>query len=154
MAGLKGATQRPRSLSPGVPASRHPTVLSVPCPLTTASAATAPAPYLSYPSAFPTMLSGTALHPKLGPGVGASSLSCPPSCYWSQAPTPSTSSLSCCCALGADTRRVKNSPSACLLAQCSTDWPLQPPVFLASGWQGCPCLLPLPPNLQLVPTLT
>lgn len=64
------------------------------------------------------------------------------------------SSLSCCCALGADTRRVKNSPSACLLAQCSTDWPLQPPVFLASGWQGCPCLLPLPPNLQLVPTLT
>ena len=74
----------------GLLESGHPTVLSVPCPLTAASAATAPAPCLSYPSAFPTMLSGTALHPKLGPGVGASSLSCPPSCYWSQAPTPST----------------------------------------------------------------
>lgn len=90
MAGLKGATQRPRSPSPGVLASRHPTALSVPCPLAAACAATAPAPCLSYPSAFPTMLSGTALHSKLGPGVGASSLSCPPSCYWSQAPIPST----------------------------------------------------------------
>lgn len=194
MAGLKGATQRPRFPSPGVLASRHPTVLSVPCPLTAASAATTPAPCLSYPSAFPTTLSGTALHPKLGPGVGASSLSCPPSCYWSQAPTPSTvsrdrswrgagrsweagvepnrmgrrgmapgvqqawasvqlctpllcelgrlplssslsflpqSSLSCCCALGADTRRVKNSLSACLLAQCSTDCG---PSSLLSSW--------------------
>ncbi|CAN0338414.1 unnamed protein product [Rangifer tarandus platyrhynchus] len=91
MAGLKGASQRPRSPSPGAPASRHPTVLFVPCPLITGSAACAPC--LSYPSAFPTMLSGSALHPKLGPGVGASSLSCPPSCRWSQAPTPSTVSL-------------------------------------------------------------
>ena len=88
MAGLKGASQRPRSPSPGAPASRHPTVLFVPCPLIAGSAACAPC--LSYPSAFPTMLSGSALHPKLGPGVGASLLSCPPSCDWSQAPTPST----------------------------------------------------------------
>lgn len=88
MAGLKGASQRPRSPSPGAPASHHPTVLFVPCPLIAGSAACAPC--LSYPSAFPTMLSGSALHPKLGPGVGASLLSCPPSCDWSQAPTPST----------------------------------------------------------------
>lgn len=95
-AGLRGATQRPRSPSPGAPASRHPTVPCVACPLATATAATTPAPCLSYPSALPKTLSGTALPPKLvsqwleTPGVGPSSLSCPPSCNWSQAPTPST----------------------------------------------------------------
>lgn len=96
MAGLKGATQRPRSPSPGALASHHPTVPSAACPLAAATAATTPAPCLSYPSALPKTLRGTALPPKLvsqwlkTPGVGASSLSCATSCNWSQAPTPFT----------------------------------------------------------------
>uniref|UniRef100_A0A8C3YIP6 Speedy protein C n=1 Tax=Catagonus wagneri TaxID=51154 RepID=A0A8C3YIP6_9CETA len=50
-------------------------------------------------------------------------------------PSPPQSSQSHCCALGVDTRRAKNSPSACLLTRRSTGCgpPPWPPVFLASG---------------------
>ena len=94
--GLRGAAQRPGSPSPGAPGSHHPTVPSVVCPVSIGTAATSPAPCLSYPSVLPPTLSGTALLPTLvsqwlkTPGVGASSWSCPLSCIWSQAPTPST----------------------------------------------------------------
>lgn len=93
---LRGAAQRPRPPSPGALASHHPTVPSVACPLSIATAATNPAPCLSYPSVLPQTLSGTALFPTLASqwlkptGVGASLWSCLPSCIWSQAPTPST----------------------------------------------------------------
>lgn len=92
---LRGAAHRPRLASRGAPASRHPTVPSVVCLLSIA-AATSPAPCLSYPRVLPPTLSGTALLPTLvsrwlkTPGAGVSSWSCPRSCIWSQAPTPST----------------------------------------------------------------
>lgn len=93
---LRGAAQRPGCPCLEAPASRLLTVPSVACSLPTASAATSPAPCLSYPSALPQTLSAIALPPKLvsqwpkTPWWGASSSSCPPNCSWSRARTLST----------------------------------------------------------------
>ena len=93
---LRGAAQRPGCPCLEAPASRLLTVPSVACSLPTASAATSPAPCLSYPSALPQTLSAIALPPKLvsqwpkTPWWGVSSSSCPPNCSWSRAPTLST----------------------------------------------------------------
>lgn len=147
-----------QSKGPGSPPPR-------PWPLTTPlfplCLAPSPQPLLPPPPplALPQTLSGITLPPKpvsqclKTPGVGASSSSCPCSCNWSQAPTPSTFSQSLHSALGTDTRLQAEGQPAGL----PTDpmlywlWPPWPPVIQASGWQCCPCLLPLLPTCKLSP---
>nr|XP_044618410.1 speedy protein C isoform X3 [Equus asinus] len=83
------------------------------------------------------------------PGVGACSSSCPPSCNWSQAPTPSRFSQSFHSALGAGTGSQGEEQPAGLPTGPWRYWlwPPWPPVLRASGWQCCPCPLPPTPNL-------